>query len=672
MKMKRSPKSVFISFIKSSQQNTNLALPLTIASIVGAVTGFAIVGFVKLIDWMEVLFMDKLPHALPLPSLLASILILGSAGLVIGVVSHFLVPNAREQGVPEVLKCIALKGGKIPALSVLARMITSVIAIGTGFSVGREGPAVHLGAGIGANIARLFRLTELRRKNLAACGAAAGIAAVFNAPITGVMFALEVILRDFGARALSTVVVAAVAASIVSRIFLGDSPAFTIPVYNVTSSWEILLFVVLGFLAALVAVFFTWSTDYSDRMFEKIKLPRYLKPMIGGLMVAVIGFFFPQVFGMGFRVIEQMLHGSLPLQLLLSLVFVKVIATVCSLASGSTGGTFAPTLFVGGALGGAFGNLLYGRFPFEVSSSGAYALVGMASVFSGAFHAPVTAILLVFEMTGDYQMILPLMLAAVVSASVATALKKESIDTVKFKREGIDIEAVDGAGLLSAILVADAMSKDFVTVPRHLSAKTLIEKMAQEKDKTFYVIDEKENLTGAIRTKAMQALLFDENLDIIVADDIAEPIDESCFEDDPMSEAARIMKRHHMSQLPIVSSQDSKKIIGVIRSKDIFKAYTDVAVNRDDLISRMEQDGSHAEGATHLRFKVHARSKVTGKAIQEIHVPTGVILTSVQRRNETVIPVGSTVLQRGDKIWAVVLSQSREAFKIWVKENGLN
>lgn len=659
--------------IQSSYSQSHLAVPLSIASFVGVVTGFVIVGFIYLIDLLEKLVMEDVPehfHGLgPLPLILIPTFV----GLLIGIISKLLVPQAKEQGVPEVLKAIALKGGRLPIIAVFARGITSILAIGSGFSVGREGPAVHLGSGIGSNIAKLFKLSELRTKNLAACGAAAGIAAVFNAPITGVMFALEVILRDFGARALSTVVVSAVASSIVSRIFLGASPAFMVPVYKLWSSWEILIYMGLGLLSAFVALLFIASLDKTDTFFEtKVRIPVWTKPALGGFLIGCIGVFFPEVFGMGFKVLENILHGSFPVHLLFILIFMKIIATVISLGSGSTGGTFAPTLFVGGALGGAIGRLFYGRMPFDVAPPGAYALVGMASVFAGAFHAPVTAILLVFEMTGDYHMILPLMLAAVIAASVAQAIRGESIDTVKFKKQGIDIESVEGASVLGALQVRDAMSNDFETISRNTPAKTLMELMSKSKDKTFYVVNSKGELAGVIRPKVMQEILLDnEDIMMIVADDIASPLPEMIFPEEPLGEAARLMKIYHITELPVVSTANHKMLVGVLQSEDVFQAYTDIAVKRQELISRMEQEGHQAEDTFQIRFMIPRKSPIVGKLLRDLKIPDGAVLTSLKRNKVTVIPEGHTELKRNDKIWAVVLPQNVVEFREWMQENKL-
>lgn len=655
-----------------SFSSSRLAVPVSIASIVGALVGFTVVGFIEMIRLVEYFFMDRGPDMLQGLGAYAVVLVPVCGGLLIGLIAKYTTPGSSTQGVPEVLKAIAFKGGRLPVISVISRAVTSILAIGTGFSVGREGPAVHMGAGIGGNIGRLLRFSDMRMKNLAACGAAAGISAVFNAPITGVMFASEVILEDFRARALSTVVVASVASSIVSRIFLGSSPAFTVPIYRLWSAWEMPIYIGLGVLSAFTAVTFIYLLDRMDHGFENSRFPVWLRPAVGGLIVGVMGLYLPHVFGMGFGVIEQMLHGGLPLTILVMLIFFKMLATSVSLGAGSSGGTFAPTLFVGGALGGAVGKLVFARMPFDVAPPGAYTLVGMASVFAGAFHAPVTAILLVFEMTGDYQIILPLMAAAVISAALAQILRRESIDTVKFHREGIDIQAMEGTSFLRAVQVRDAMSTEFETVARNLSARELIDKMSKQKERSFYAVDSRGRLAGIISRKNLQAVLMEqEDVALIITDDIAVPIHEICFPDEPLSEAAALMTAHHLGQIPVVDPSDPAKIIGILRSEDVFHAYTHLAERRDELLSRMEQEGAQSEDTLQVRFLISLRSPIAGKALKELKIPDGVVLTSLKRRNTTMIPEGPTVLKVRDRIWAVVLPKAESTFLGWMKENKL-
>jgi len=649
---------------------SRLAIPLVLASFVGITTGLIAVGFIKFIEFNEGLFFGRGREILGFLGPYSVIFIPAIGGLIVGPIVNFITPEAKGHGVPEVMKAITLRGGRIRPIVILGKMLASAFAIGSGASVGREGPIVQVGSAVGSTVAQFFKLSEAKIKNLLACGAAAGISAVFNAPIAGVMFSLEVILRDFGARALSTVVVAAVASSIISRIFLGESPAFIAPAYTLESPYEIFLYIGLGLISALVAILFISVLNTSEKVFERWRFPEWLKPMIGGLLIGCIGFYFPQIFGSGLSTIENALLGGLGLQILLALVFLKIIATSLSLASGSSGGVFAPALFIGAVLGGAVGKLLYGVVPFEIAPPGAYAIAGMASVFAGAAHAPVTAILIVFEMTGSYEVILPIMASVVVATSFSQLIQRESIYTIKLKQKGIDIEQVEEAKYLGAIQVRDAMTTKFEIVPYNLSSTELISRMSKHRGKSFFVINSNDEISGVIKPGEVQETLFEKDAKDITAGDIASSIKEVCFPDEPLNEAATLMMAQNLTQIPVVDPASPNKAVGVLRSEDVFRAYTNISTRRSDLLSRVEPS-SEVSGVIEIRFRIPLQSPVVGKQIKEIKVPDGVILTSIQRKKITLLPEGNTTLQARDKIWALVTPKNEKIFKEWLKSNNL-
>ncbi|MBN1688938.1 MAG: chloride channel protein [Candidatus Omnitrophica bacterium] len=650
---------------------SRLVIPILVASLVGVGTGFVVVGFIRFIEICRGFFFGELKDWLSIFGVFAIILIPAIGGVFVGPLVTYFAPEAKGHGVPEVMKAIALQGGRIRPIVVVIKALASALAIGSGASVGREGPIVQAGSALGSTAGQLFKLSETKIKNLVACGAAAGISGVFNTPIAGVMFALEVILRDFGARALSTVVVASVAASIVSRIFLGDNPAFVAPVYSLWSPFEILIYLFLGVLSAFVALSFIYTLHGSERLFESLKFPEWLKPVLGGLGVGIIGLYFPQVFGAGLDFIENALHGNLSFMILLSLVLMKVLATSLSLGSGSSGGVFAPALFIGAALGGTIGKLFYGRMPFLVAPPGAYALVGMASVFAGAAHAPVTAILIVFEMTGDYRMILPIMVAVVVSTSISQLISRESIYTIKLKDRGIDIGPLEEVKILGAIQVRDAMTHDYEILPKKLPAKELIKKMSHQEQKTFFVAGIQGNIVGYIKPEEVQELLLEKDLSVIVTDDVAVPLPETCFPDEPLSEVARLMTDHKVTRLPVMDPSDPSKIVGILKHDDVLRAYMRATIHRDELVGRMEHQTESANGTVTVRFTIPQRSSLAGKLIRDLDLPDGIVLTSIERKNTTHVPEGGTVLMGRDKIWAVVHPKSEQDFRKWLLEKKL-
>lgn len=662
------------NFSKSIEQALHsfqtVSVPLLLAACVGVLTGFVVVGFIHLIDFIHDFFFITVRAKLGFLGIGALILIPAIGGLLVGPIVTFFAPEAKGHGVPEVMKSIALRGGKIRGRVVVVKAIASALSIGTGASVGREGPIVQIGSALGSHLAQIFQFRELRIKNLVACGAAAGVAGVFNTPIAGVMFALEVILKDFGARSISTVAVAAVSASIVSRSFLGVAPAFKVPIYNLVSPYEIFLYLVLGVLSAFAAFLFISVLYKSEQVWDEWQgCPEWAKAALGGIILGCMGVFAPQVLGSGLSTIGETLLGNIPMQLMLALVFLKIFATSISLGSGSSGGVFAPALFIGAVLGGSFGKFFEGRTPFEIAPSGAYALVGMASVFAAGAHAPVTAILIVFEMTGDYQIILPLMITTVVAVSLSQALRRESIYTIKLKERGIDFESMSGTSVLASMQVRDVMVADFEQVPREMPAREVLQRMAKEKNKPFYVVDRNGDYVGEISRQELSVLL-DKDLDAFLADDLVSSGPEICSEEDVLSHAAHFMTLHGVSEMVVMKNEQIKKVVGVLKSTDIFHALTSSGEKRDALLSRADFHDSHLEGRpVQIRFSVHSRSPIANQEIRTIGIPNGVVFTSILRKNKSLIPEGSTVLLGRDKVWAVITPTNEQIFLNWLKLN---
>ncbi|MBP9854332.1 MAG: chloride channel protein [Candidatus Omnitrophica bacterium] len=640
--------------------------PMLMAVSVGVGTGFLVVVFIKSILWVSAFFFNP-----AVKNTLWVIFIPIIGGLIVGPLVVFLAPEAKGHGVPEVLKAIAIRGGRIRPIVVLVKAVASIFSIGSGFSVGREGPIVQIGAGLGSSFGQLLKLPESRIRNLVACGAAAGVAGVFNTPIAGVMFASEVILRDFGANALSTIVVAAVSSSIISRIFLGDNPSFIVPTYSMHNPLEIFLYFGLGVMSALAAVLFVVALEWTEGRFEKWRFPEWAKPACGGLLIGLIGFSFPQIFGSGLSTIESALHGSIPLQILLALIIVKVLATSISIGAGSSGGVFAPLLYVGAVLGGAFGQIASKHYIVPIAPSGAYALVGMASVFAAAARAPITSILIVFELTGSYGMILPIMVAVVTATSIAQRLLKDSIYLGKLKRKGIDVKSFEDTRVLEGLKVGDAMTQDFQTVQQDVTALELINLMSQNMNKSVFVVDRKNRLSSIIKTAEFNRVLMSEGKDFLIADDIAVPIKEFSFPDEPLNEAARLMAAHHLTEMPVVDSLNISKIIGVLKSEDVFRIYAEHVSKRDDIVNHQAHDEAIPSDMTTIVFTVTPRSSVVGKLIKELNLPEGVHFNLVKRGNRFSVPHGNMHMMVKDQVTVIVMPQHEDVLRVWLKEKKL-
>jgi len=376
-------------------------------------------------------------------------------GLVVGPLIYFFAREAKGHGVPEVIAAIALRGGVIRKRIVAVKALASAISIGSGGSVGREGPIVQIGSALGSSIGQMLRVPASQLRVIVACGAAAGISATFNSPIAGALFAAEVVIGNFAVAQLSPIVIASVVATVVSRFFLGNHPAFIVPGYELVSPFELLPYMVVGFVAGFVALAFMLSLYASEDAFDRIPIPEYWKAAIGGLVVGGIGIFYPHVFGVGYSTITDALNSALPGTLLGILLVVKIAATSITIGSGGSGGIFAPSLFLGAMTGGFLGNFLHQWFPASTASSGAYALVTMGAVVAAATHAPITAIIMIFELTQTINIIPPLMAACVVSTLVTTFLSRDSIYTMKLRRRGIDLFEEESHNILKSLRVHD-------------------------------------------------------------------------------------------------------------------------------------------------------------------------------------------------------------------------
>ena len=503
-------------------------------------------------------------------------------GLLVGPIIYFGAQEAKGHGVPEVMEAVALRGGRIRSRVALVKILASGISIGSGSSVGREGPIVQIGSSIGSTLARVLKVPRDREKTMVGCGAAAGIAATFNAPIAGVLFAIEVLLGDFGLSTFSPVVLSSVTATTISRHYFGNFPTFILPTYKVVSLWELLLYPVLGVAAGFIALFFIISLYKCEDLFNALKIPDYLKPALGGLLLGFLLCKWPHVFGVGYGAVNLSLKNQLPVLLLFSLIFVKILATSITLGSGASGGIFAPSLFIGAMTGGFFGYYVHELFPLFTASSGAYALVGMGAIVAGTTHAPITAILIIFELTGDYGIILPLMLSCILSTIITTSLKPGSIYTIKLLRRGIDISEGWEQNILRTLCVREIMSNQVVTIPESMHLVDIINTLKIYNVSYLHMINGNEELTGIISFRDIRPLLQEDTLErSVIARDIATSDVFTVRASDNVQLALERMGRRGISQLPVVAEDSAIKVIGTVSKKDVLAAYEKTVVRRE-------------------------------------------------------------------------------------------
>jgi len=562
----------YLKILLGYLQTSETLFLLLFANIIGVGSGFGAILFRWMISFFQNLFFSQGQHILSFMGSYYVIIIPAIGGIVVGLLVYFSGREIKGHGVPEVMLAVATAGSKIRPRVAAMKALVSSICIGSGGSVGREGPIVQISSALGSALGQLFRLSEDKKRILVACGAAGGIAATFNAPLAGIFFALEVILREYGTRYFSSVVLSAVAATVISRTFLGNSPAFVTPPYGLFSSWDLLFYFVLGFLAAFAGWIFIKVLYKSEDLFDSLKIPSFVKPALGGLILGVIGLYFPQIFGVGYSSIEQTLNGHLGAILVFGLIGLKILATSLTLGSGGSGGVFAPSLFIGAMLGSSFGSLLHLLFPAISISPGAYATVGMAAVFAGAAQAPISAILILFEMTGDYKIILPLMIACVISTLVLKRISRDSIYTLKLRRRGIDILKLKEKDLMEKIKVSEAMFKKVITVNESTSVRNAGLMLKSTSHRGFPVLDSNGRLKGMVTHQDINNALNSGRADIDVAEIMTKDL-VLCFPEETLKDALEKLGERNIGRIPVVRLEDPGHLVGLITRKGIIAAY---------------------------------------------------------------------------------------------------
>jgi chloride channel protein, CIC family len=635
------------------------------AVLVGVLTGGAVIGFVALIRLIEAQFIGAWTPVRPWAPLIPA-----AGGLAAGLLITFIAPEMRRGGIPTVLSAIALQGSRLRARLIWAKPLATAICIGTGGSAGRVGPIVQIGSALGSQVGQRFHMTDERIRNLVACGAAAGIASTFNAPIAGVIFALEVILGEFTESYFATIVISAVTSSIITQAVLGADAAFAVPAYVLAQPLEILFYVPLGGLAALVAwLFITTYYGTVDLTAKLRRVPLPLRPALGGLLLGLLALGLPQVLGGGFRYIDMALHGQLSLPLMALLVFGKLLATNLTVGTGSSGGIFAPMLFMGAMLGGAYGEALQLLLPgVSLAPSGAYALVGMAAVFSAAAHAPMTSLLIIFEMSGSYSLILPLMLATGLSTVMALALQPESVYTLALVRRGIHVWRGEEMDVLQHVTVAEVMAVEPATVQEATRLGELERLSHQTRERSFPVLDEAGRLIGFVTledlvdAKARWEAWAQQTVGDIYSRELI-----TAYPDESVSVALQRMGVYHLSQLPVVDRESLEHFLGLIRQSDIGAAYQQALRYRSQGLSSERRRKLEVQAPDQVMdLVIPERSPIAGRSIRSVAWPAGCLIVAVHRGGDVILGQGGVVLRPGDRLTVYARADSAAALRALV------
>ena len=550
-----------------------LALLLVLVAVVAVCAAFAVRGFEHLIEVLLHLGYHQVPAgltALGLPTWSAFLIFPFLLGLAVALVKRFIPKSDRYHAVPLVMLSLIKRDGRIRPLATLLKSLGAMLTLGAGGSLGREGPVVLLGGGIGSALGQLFRLRPDRLNTLIAAGAGAAIATAFHAPMTGAIFIMEIVLIQFSARSFALVALACVVASEVSHLLSG-APTFPIPAYQINDPREILLYGALGLLITPLARVYMSLLDRSEDLGQRIRaIPGWLKPALGGLLFGGIAILLPGTLGAGYQTVADALTNNLALSMLLLLLIVKLVTVAITMGSGWPGGVFAPAMFLGAMAGGLYGKVASALFPTVVPQPGAYAVVGMAAMIAGATHAPLTAMTLVFEITRDYRIALPAMLACGIAAVFSQRFSPYSIDTLHLPEHGVLLpwQVHD----LREVRVGETMASEVHTVRSGMDLRDVIAIMQRNRHGGYPVLDESGRLAGIITLRDVREVPLDRRLSTPVHAVMAQRL-AVVTPDQTMADAALLMARKGVGRLPVVDPDDPTLLVGIISRSDILRAY---------------------------------------------------------------------------------------------------
>lgn len=612
------------------QQSENLYM-IFLAIIVGTIAGFAAVLIRILIEEISSLSFpgDKtlLENLIAIPWYY-KLLVPFIGGLIVGPMVYFFAPEAKGHGVPEVMASMIQKGGRIRPRVALIKALASSITIGTGGAAGREGPIIQIGSSIGSTVGQILNFPTRRIKTLVGCGAAAGIAAAFNAPIAGILFALELLLMDFSAEKLIPIAISSVISTTISRNIEGNFAAFITPQYSLVSPYELIFYAILGLFAGIVSYLFIKTLYFSEDLFdEKIKIPGYIKPAIGGLLLGCIGIFFPQVLGMSYDSMNLALQGKILIISSLILIFAKIVATSVTLGSGSSGGIFAPSLFMGAMLGSMFGGLINNFFPDISANTGAYALVAMAGLVAGTTRAPITAFIIVFEMTANYQIILPLVIVCVISTLISAKLSRESIYTLKLLLKNINIKDGLETNVMESLLVKDVYKRDIDPIDTLNNLEDILDKSIRNSTQVLPVTNSERLYEGIISITEF-LLLFknrEQLNELIIAKDIMNTKVIPLVPEDNCHNAIERMKTYNIDGIPVVNNHNEGKLTGMLWASDIHSQYLK-EIERLELITKLTSSVKIKEKENQVTFQI-------GYIATEIRIPDNFVGKKISELN---------------------------------------
>jgi CIC family chloride channel protein len=566
-------------------------------------------------DWLEVAAELSWFQILLLPV---------GGGLLAGLLLYLLPKKEKGHGVSEIMEAVTIRRGILNFRTAIVRSASSLMSIASGASIGREGPIVQMAAALSSKAGLLFRVSNENQRILVGCGVAAGLAAAYNVPISASFFVMEIIIGNFAVDIFAPLVISSVVSTLVYRKVFGNDPVYGTPHFMMVSNWELIAYILLGICSGIAAAFFRRALTYSEKQFNRVPGPTISRLALGGLIVGAIGILWPHVWGNGFHVINGILKDELPIGLIAILFFMKLFATSISVGSGASGGVFTPTQFIGAALGGVLGYIAHELFPNHVAEASAYALVGMGCLMAGTTYAPIMAIMMIFETTLNYEIILPLMLSCILSSTIARQFNRDSIYSEKLRMKGISYDLSLEESAMRSVHVSDLMKTDVPVIPANKRFKDVIHEVLKSRSNVVYVVDESGKLVGAIDIHDLKEFLNEESLySLVFARDLAVPVNPVTPEQS-LVEVMDAMYLTDSGELPVVEDKQSLKFTGVISRRDIIGAYSREVLKKKMLLAKFvtrekEQEGiDYVEMPTGYRIgKVPLKPELEGKTLSE-------------------------------------------------------
>lgn len=495
-------------------------------------------------------------------------------GLLVGLFTQFVHRGGPPHGVGHVIEASALRGGRMSLRDGLTSTVIHIASLGVGASTGREGPVVHLGATLGAWLSQRLKLSRSQSRTLLGCGVAAATGSLFNAPVAGAVFAIEIVVGNLSLKAAAPIFIASVAGTAIGRFYFGAEPAFSVPALEFISLWEFPAFALLGLVCGVIAVIFMQTIFAFDAAVTKSPLPVWLRPAIGGLAIGAMAVHLPEILGVGYLTASAALHGQLVLSLLLALIAGKIVAVAISIGFGFGGGVFSPSLFLGAMVGGSYGIIAGSVFPELFSGVAAYALIGTAALAGAVMGAPLTAIFIIFELTGSSAMTIAVMIATAIASVSTSEFYARSFFHRQLRRRGIIVEGGHDQALLRSMSVSDVMRRDYVTIAPTASIDAVHTRLHGAPDGEVYVVDEESRILGVIHYPDVDlAAIEASDHKLETASDVGYVVPGLLTPEDSLEEAQRLLAASGSGIVPVVRARDNPVLCGIIGELDVSRAY---------------------------------------------------------------------------------------------------